>query len=1041
MRKTTWGIIAVGSILISLFFAYREPILEFVRSLAGPDTNGTIFTSTKHPDRNNKKQITTPNQMLVNLRHSLRPKPDARFLSTVTEIHAFAENSLPQKLQIEFIQNRWQIALEGKTGFLFLPEIPSFTDGINLARTQAGYLIAKLKLIPPEPATATELKSIGLKINTFHPIEINSLLKKLNDIWVQGTHAPQVLKLAAQALCRLAYISLDDVETSDLVQSRALALLALAQVATKEPMILEESLLAHRMGYGTHAKNLAKQLPGSTAWRRYLEHKDSALAQAAQQSSITSDIGYFWIQRLAELKKTKLWAQELNRRYSQTDSTLHALVAIQDLASGYSLPGFWPKTTISKLMPHFILGILIYESKPSDIGALLLSKSNSSINTQAMEAFVGTIYSYLNGNPGMLIDYFESNLETASQKFHGPFIDSRTYQSFYRGYFFSSLYRLGIHYLDKYSSVEAATQFANVLGNSDRGTAHDFQLWYRNLVAAKKGKADMEALLTDLSRLPNFGLPPALRTLEEQLPLYKFGSPEISTAVKFIIQRMDTRITHRYKLANIARKHLLYLSRAETLYQSIRRDNPAYSRSLEAWLGMYYGNPETIIAVAKDPSSKPYVRAKALTFVDDIAAYDSEVRAVYNSLVAKYPTNWSIHKRFILFLEKRRDYKTAIQTARSWLNLKKDDATVFDHWQAVISISRIQVLQGRYKSAWKTIEPIVESYYGGAMRQAVDVSIAMEDYKTARDIAERLTKRYPDYLKSVLPLVKVHWSEGNYSEAAKILKQWPFRITEEEWRWTLGSSFSDLFSKKPEKGLLAFKALLDAGINHWALQEFAVEVNKRNNPELAFNMQSRLKWSGPGYIEMLVRAYGYLGKWKSHEVAVKWLDKRIPIQMRNFSSMIFFGELQYPLLWELIPYPEKNQYPEAVWLARAAAYIEGARLSDEQERLLRSYYQNANSGHYDLLGKYLLGMAKVTEIADSSMNSRKISEAAFYLGLRALYEKRYYAAADWYRVSIETGEYKNGEYRWSYDRLYVWKNKQRSLTALASSGEIYRGLQ
>ena len=199
------------------------------------------------------------------------------------------------------------------------------------------------------------------------------------------------------------------------------------------------------MGYGTRANNLVKQMPSGTAWRLYLEHKDSALAQAALQATITSEIRHIWIQRLAEMSKTKLRAQELNRRYSQTDSALHALAAIQNLASGYSLSGFWPKTTLSKLMPHFVPGVLIYESEPSDIGTLLLFKSIPPFNAQAIEAFVGTIYSYVNGNPGVLIDYFEPNLETASQKFHGPFIDSRTYQSFYRVQFFSSLSRPGIH--------------------------------------------------------------------------------------------------------------------------------------------------------------------------------------------------------------------------------------------------------------------------------------------------------------------------------------------------------------------------------------------------------------------------------------------------------------------------------------------------------------------------------------------------------------------------------------------------------------------
>ncbi|HDN27827.1 MAG TPA: hypothetical protein ENG03_12200 [Thioploca sp.] len=56
-------------------------------------------------------------------------------------------------------------------------------------------------------------------------------------------------------------------------------------------------------------------------------------------------------------------------------------------------------------------------------------------------------------------------------------------------------------------------------------------------------------------------------------------------------------------------------------------------------------------------------------------------------------------------------------------------------------------------------------------------------------------------------------------------------------------------------------------------------------------------------------------------------------------------------------------------------------------------------------------------------------EVAYYIGLQAQTEGRYFEASNWYRIAVETGLIKNGEYRWAYDQLTRWRGDNKSLRA------------
>ena len=66
-----------------------------------------------------------------------------------------------------------------------------------------------------------------------------------------------------------------------------------------------------------------------------------------------------------------------------------------------------------------------------------------------------------------------------------------------------------------------------------------------------------------------------------------------------------------------------------------------------------------------------------------------------------------------------------------------------------------------------------------------------------------------------------------------------------------------------------------------------------------------------------------------------------------------------------------------------------------------------------------------------------ISEFSYYPGIKALSENKFNDAADWFRVDLDTGEIKNSEYRWAYDRLDIWSSYKQRLSKQYENKSLY----
>lgn len=1018
---TILRILFYGGFILGLFLLYSKTgIKPFVDAYA------------RHQATNVEYIINwiTPRKKLDQVRSGYRLKPDTRIIKAFTDISLLAGQNITTETKVKFTQDKWQIDLTNGNDSIYISELPSFAETQSLLRDHATDAIKAITWTDQPPQA--RIDAINKNINTFHPVRLHAILSSLDKLWAEGHHTPQIIKLSARAMARLSFISLDDVGVAGNVQAKALALVMLAQACTNDNMAFEESMIAQRMGYVSHAITLATSLSFDHPWRIYMENRNHRLFEESDNSPDINDVHYFALLRAAEINDKKQWYKLINRMYGQARLPIHVI------STAYDLKSISYEKLVSFTMPHLILGELVSDVDATFMDSVLSTAASLPIENHPVEILINALYQYLNGEPEKFIDYFEVWVNKAGHKHNGLFLEEDDYKDFYRGYFFTALYRLGIYYVDLYNSIEKANLYAGFLEKSNSAIAAQFTVWFRHLINSEDGKPNLQKMMTDIDSMGYFGAAPLLRLLKEQVKYYNYGSPEIPLAITRLMKKMDSRPDHRHRLATLLFNNVLDFSKSEALYKSLRRDDPLNRDRLGAWLGRYYKDEDTIWSIVNNERVKPVDRIYSLELISDKSMIARKAGSAYQRIIESDPGNWDLRDKYIQFLEKQGFHNIAIHEAQDWLQSDNIELGSFDYLEAVSAISRLQTKMGRPDYAVAAAIPLVDSYYGYALRHAVDALLANGDLKEALNIAKKHHERYPNSLRSLMHVIKVHWLSGDYTAAATLLRQWRYKISHDKWRNIIAKTFFETFDQQYDAALEAYKTLIINNVSVLGLHEFGIIYARNKDYEFAFTLLSQLNVGGQSGMVINIRAYHYLKLANGQEPALKWLEARTPPHLRNMASMLYYNEVAYQLLWDLIPNPDNQEGAEYVWLMRAAAYIEGANLTEQQKNALLSYYNNADNRYYHLLGKYLLGSIDENLVFDTQMGPRKICETAYFIAIRKMVDGDYYAAADWFQVSLSTGSIKDGEYRWSYDRLYLWRKWARSLDILAEDKKLFR---
>ncbi len=981
----------------------------------------------------NKQSEGAEAQFQKPLQANYRLKPDNRFVLAIGEIELFFGLPAQGEVKSSFSGDQWKLERDGKL-IGRLPEYPDFNDWMLVLGNVAGECASERPLRMQSGAAPQLCSLVEAKLNRFFVPDLADAARDLDRLWVSGVKHPLMLQLAARALTLLAVQQLDLMGTADRVPAKALAFLAIAERVGGTRLRREECMLSSTLGYSHEANRLADSLSPSDPLRAYAKHEDSLLTALVSLEGSSLEGRYLALLRIAEQHQLPPFLAYGNQWFGNRSLTLPLYKPALELWNFGLTPG------IAEALPRLVLLDLAQETGAMPELRRSVGQTRQ-LSGKALLDLATVVDAAVRSKTSTLVDNFEGGLGILGKRCEGPILDTATFQSYYKGYFFSSFYSLGIHNLDVLSSGEAVAQFADLLGSSHSGIAADLQRWYRDLAASKSGKGDVVTLLQDLSLLRTLGAAPLERTLEEGKKYLAFGDPATCPAVHLLAQRLDTRPADIGLMLNHAWSDLLDPNVTEKLAASLVKISVPLQGDLQAWYANRYDDRRGLQLLLQSPNTDVGEKLKVLEFLRLRKETPPEaIVGEYRALVARFPDDWKAREAFALYLDSLKRYDDERAVVRSWLSRNVETGGlegVFAHMR----IAKSFVAERRYGEAYQVILPVIDSWQGGAMVLAARILDRLGRSREAEILAKRAMERYPDGLSPRLSLAEIYWRSGRNDEAAAQLAHTMYRLSSADWRFEIGESFIEVFRELPEEhAVAAFASLTSQGIDPMMLSQIPEEMRTENLHAMAFALGSRLHVNGLAQVDLLMDCYRDLLVTKGKGVAVAWLRQQVPAQFLAPLSMIAYDQKQFDLLWDFIPPPAKNEDGDFEWLLRAAASLRndgngGASVSAHHDALVAHFSDLDSKTPYAVMGKCLMGLEPVEAVCVIMTEPKRVCEGGYYLGLLSQHNGDYAAAARWYRVCVETGLINNGEYRWAHSTLWTWWTTGKSLQHLQEERE------
>ncbi len=617
-----------------------------------------------------------------------------------------------------------------------------------------------------------------------------------------------------------------------------------------------------------------------------------------------------------------------------------------------------------------------------------------------------------------VMSVIDAELENAASSVHGPFLDPDTLVAYHRANILHGIDAIGRDLLDRLASTDAANAFAQYLGKGKGETGEQYLTYYMDRIGAAGRTLSMTTLVKDLAALDLFG-PRAL------YPLYEEGAGRTGNvkgtlkAARAFTARSDSRPSHRYFAIWIARFGLADAPRSERLMRSVVEDAPQGHGDVLVWLAQVEGDVDGLRATLARDDLSPDVRSKA---VENLATADGAdpavVKAEYEKIIATSTGEWKPVERYVEWLEKRGEHEAVLQVTRKWLE-RKDRKKDLTEDRALTAAARALLALGKPDEAWNVISPMLPRGFQGAYIDATRILLAQGEVEKARDMAEMCLERYPDPDSMVLS-ARVEWDAGRPNDAATLLATKARKMTVPEWRSKVGGEMAEAFGGADTKqGIEAFQALQDARIGLEPLLYAAIGVHHAGEPQLAFEMKSRIRAKGMKANFIMASAYASLKAAKGEDAALAWLKERIHEDERDPMCQMGYEVGSDELAWTMVKEPApKNEHLTWIWLMREAAYLRMGTKNAEWRERLDEHYAAPPEEFYDHVALFLQGREDEPAVWASVEEYGNMVEAAYFYGLKAKTGGQDDRASSWWRACLENGSENASVVSWCYEALW-----------------------
>ncbi len=936
------------------------------------------------------------------LKEIYRLQPDRRFLLAVAEIHRFFDGRRDKEVRVAFVDGEWAIDSSGeRVGSV--PHLATYPDFIRVLSGWIGRLKERYPTPPGRMLSEADRTRIEKMLGEFLAPGLIGALEEMDVLWQQGVRDPRLLDLASRGYVGLCLQQLDRLGIGDLLVGRALALRALSDSHASHENLREHAALAALMGYETDAMEIARKLPAADPVRLFVLGESRTLLDIVQGNTADRFGQYLGLlaaagegkKAWAGWGKADIWSNWFERYFFDKKLSLPVL------RTAVEVDAFEMNVPVSNAILHEVMLELV----PSPVAQSPENPQRvpADMTEELLQAFIESVRISFAIKPEGLVGRFETALVSRGPRLDGVFWDSESFRAYFRGYFYSGLHTLGRHYADSLASGPASTEFAKYLEGSPPGPGAQFARWYADLVSIRYGNPpEAKRLVEDFSALDDLG-PGVLKGLLDAMGSYLTWDNALTPAVmQPFVDRLDGRTAHQSLLLNPAFSPLQDLNLTAQLCRSLMTRAPSRTVGSRGWCTDFLGDERGLLGLIDRKELDFVTRSSALSYaIEKNRLSDASIRQRFRGLLKESNYDRAITAPYLEYLEFQvEDYAEAGRVAEEFITRHKPEGLLLSIYRG--RQAHLMELQGRYAEAWTMIEPELSSGQGAVMAWAASILQRLGRRDEAIALAKTTLERYPDTDLARSGLAEILWRERRYSEAALVLDQ-P-RTTLATWRYSIGRSFDRTFRDREERDVVqAFDSLIAQRINRWNLQQIVEPIGERR-PSLAFALQSRMK--RPFVMDIVgprFQAYKYLKKWKGEEEATRWLRENIPQNMREVASADFYDDGEFDLLWTIVePLPGKELLPYT-WLLRAgAAAFRGLARDTHREELL-AHYGRRDAGDFEFaLGRCVLGLDDPSVVAGLPMTRKQRSQAAYFLGVKALGEGRAPDAADWYRVVIET---------------------------------------
>ncbi len=926
-----------------------------------------------------------------------RVAPDRRFLLAVQDVDEILGREHSAIGTATFEGSGWSLAAGGSS--VHVTEYPDFGELYGFVRTS----IAEGTRGATMPFTV--LNSGADQAYPAYPLSALEAIDRRAD--------SVDLVAAAYAYARLLLSHEDTLEVSDEVAARAVAVLALAEDSAGEALVRPRVLIAHRLGYEREAEEMAAALPPSDPVRLFAERDFEALEALASQANAPVDLSLLYARLLTIGEKREQFIRYVAslRPELRNDFGILALDAVHGTA----------------LAPDLLL-------LARTIGDLALASGTAIAldpKLQDQIAAQEAIARLLSQPPYGLLGLAESLLAKLTKDSSGRLLDPATRAAVYRTQIYTGFDSVASDLVARLNSASASTEFATLLGRGKSAAADQFERYLAARIAAQERRLGANEAVANIAQL-GFG-PRSLEILFHPMSEGNYDALWLE-AIKLLFRRADTRVDHRTLLADIASRGLFDIALNERLERSVAREWPheAYWHALVSFRD---GDHAGVQRWLTDRSVSPWMRANLLPLIkgSDFLS-KGETRGLYERLIEIDPTDWSVAKKYVEFLENDRDYPQARRVIDVWL-ARSDRRSGMEELVARTALARAYHKEGNLDAAWEAVAQPLAGMYGDAFRRAALIRLDQGTAVEAEAICRRALERYPGNIPTAASLARVFWRQDRHDEAAAVLKEQVAQIGLIEWRRAIAPDFIEEFANSPPERIDAAVASLGrAGFHPSAIEQISFKATEAQEPDLAFQLLSTTPLTQFESLDPISSAYRSLEQLRGREEALRWLEERVPASYRPGMSHFGYGGGSYELQWEFVPDPVGHgRLDDYIWILRAASYLrDGATRSDWRARL-DDYYSSAPDSFYNKIGAMVIGRLEPSDVWITATQLDQRVEAAYFIAVRAEASGDLEMAIAWYRIALESGLRREAEPHWSLNQLSRLRQQGKSVARLRTA--------